>query len=119
MSLTNELSCRAALYARQKTTTELGEETFDYVLQGFVWAKIMPLGRAGALTGGVRDDLPGEVTASAMRHSIVLRANALPHPAEDMYLVYKGVRYNVDFWRPHYRRPDRIELICTMEVKTA
>lgn len=116
MSLTNELNCRVELFARQAEKTALGDTTFAYRSQGLLWAAIRPIGAAGTMTGGQETALPGDTTQVSVHHSITLRANALPHPAEDMYLIYKGVRYNVDFWRPHYRHPDRVELICTMEV---
>lgn len=116
MSLTNDLTCRVVLYARQQVTTALGDKDYAYVPQGGVWAKITPIGGTGTATGGRTAELAGDMAQIGVLHSITLRANALPHPADDMYLTYKGQRYNVKFWRPHYRRPDRVELICEMEV---
>lgn len=108
MSLTNDLTCRITLYARQQVTTALGDTSFDYVPQGQVWAQIQ-------VTGGNTQALPGDMQQARLAHSIIIRANALPHPADDMYAVYQGHRYNVEYWRPHYKHPDRVELICTME----
>lgn len=114
MSLTNDLNCRVTLYARQQVTTALGDTDFDYVPQGQVWAKIVP----STAQGGNTQALPGDMAQVGIRHIVTIRANALPHPAEDMYLTYKGHRYNVEYWQPHYKHPDRVELICTMETKT-
>ncbi|EOQ38311.1 head-tail adaptor protein [Butyricicoccus pullicaecorum] len=110
MSLTNDLTCRVTLYARQQVTTALGDTDFDYVPQGQVWAKILP-------TGGKVANLSGDMQQAQLSHTVTIRANALPHPAEDMYLTYKGHRYNVEYWQPHYKHPDRVELICMMETK--
>lgn len=113
MSLTNDLTCRVTLYARQQVTTALGDTAFDYVPQGQVWAKIVP----STAQGSNAQSLPGDMAQVGIRHIVTIRANALPYPAEDMYLTYKGHRYNVEYWRPHYKRPDRVELICMMETK--
>lgn len=109
MSLTNDLNCRVMLFARQQVITALGDIDFDYIPQGQVWAKIVP-------TGGSVATQPGDMTQAQLKHTITIRANALPHPAEDMYLIYKGHRYNVEYWRPHYKHPDRVELICMMQT---
>ena len=110
MSLTNDLNCRVMLYARQQVTTALGDIDFDYIPQGQVWANIVP-------TGGSVATQPGDMTQAQLKHTITIRANALPNVQEDMFVVHKNRRYNVDTWRPHYKRPDRVELLCTMEVQ--
>lgn len=110
MSLTNDLNCRVMLYARQQVTTALGDIDFDYIPQGQVWAKIVP-------TGGAVATQPGDMTQAQLKHTITIRANALPNVQEDMFVVHKNRRYNVDTWRPHYKMPDRVELLCTMEVQ--
>lgn len=110
MSLTNDLNCRVMLYARQQVKTALGDLSFDYVAQGKIWAQIK-------VTGGKVEAVPGGMRQAKLAHSIIIRANALPHPADDMYVVYKGHRYDVDYWRPYYKAPDRVELVCTMDPK--
>lgn len=110
MSLTNDLNCRVALYARHEVQTPLGDADFQPQLQCMCWAKIVP-------TGGTVATQPGDMTQAQLKHTITIRANALPNVREDMFIVHKGRRYNVDTWRPHYKMPDRVELLCTMEVQ--
>lgn len=114
MSLTNDLNCRVTIWARQSTDTAYGDTDLVHAPLCEVWAQIRPHGGLGRATGGNVTPMPGEMQEPYLRHSIIIRANALPSVTTDMYVTYQGRRYNVDFWRPHYQRNDRVELICTM-----
>ena len=116
MSLTNDLNCRVTIWARTNVTTDFGETDFIHAPLCEAWAQILPHGGAGRATGGNVTPMPADMREPYMRHSIILRANALPDCTTDMYVTYRGRRYDVDYWRPHYQRNDRVELICTMVI---
>lgn len=108
MSLTNDLNLRIAVYKTELHKTELGDIKPQYQLYKKVWASIRT-------TGSNLATQPADMTQAKLAHSIIVRANALPEIAEDMFFVYKDRRYNIDTWRPHYMHPDRLEIICTMD----
>lgn len=118
MSLTNDLNCRVTVWTPEQVTDEYGDTTYRPTPLCQVWAQILTHGGTARATGGVVSQLPGDMHEPMMRHSIIIRANALPHIAAGMYVTYKGMRYNVDFWRPHYKHNDRVELVCTMVPDT-
>lgn len=109
MSLTNELNCRIAVYKQTLNKTEFGDIKPKPELYRKVWASIR-------VTGGNLSTQPADMTQAKLAHSIIVRANALPEIAEDMFIIYQNHRYSIDTWRPHYLHPDRLELICTMDT---
>lgn len=108
MSLTNDLKLRIAVYKTELHKTELGDIKPKTELYKKVWASIRT-------TGSSLSTQPADMTQAKLVHSVIVRANALPELAEEMFIVYKNRRYNIDTWQPHYKHPDRIEIICTMD----
>lgn len=113
MSLSNDLNCRVAIYTRHAQTTQLGDTDFINQFRGFYWAKIVPIMSNSKNIVA----MPGDMQVASLRHIITVRANVMANVDEDMFVVYKNRRYNVDTWRYHYKSSAKIELICTMEAK--
>lgn len=115
MSLTNDLNCRVKVYARQPFLSEYGDTDFKDTLLCEIWAQILPHGGLGRATGGKMVSLPAGMQESKLQHSVIVRAGTIPAISTDLYITYKGARYNVDFIRPYYKSRDRLEMVCTME----
>lgn len=108
MSLTNDLNLRIAVYKPTLKKTGLGDNKPTVELYKKVWASIRT-------TGSSLSTQPADMTQAKLVHSVIVRANALPELAEEMFIVYKNRRYNIDTWLPHYKHPDRLEILCTMD----
>lgn len=111
MGLTNDLRHRVTVYARQPLENALGDQDFGYAPVASVWASIR-------VRSGKTEELAGEQERATVTHVVTIRANALPKLSPDMYLLYHGQRYDVQYWQPHYKRPDRVQLLCRLVVET-
>ena len=110
MGLTNDLRHRVTIYTRSKLNTEFGETDFGYAPLLSCYAAIRP-------KGGHEEIIEGEMRRANITHVITVRANALPTPQTDAYIMYKDQRYDVLYWQPHYKHNDRVELMCRMVVE--
>lgn len=110
MGLVNQLSHRITVHARREITTALGELDFDYPAIKTVWAAV-------AVQGASNETLPGDSIRAKITHKFTLRVNALPEIQPDMYFMMCGQKYTVLYWQPNYRRNDRIEVFCSLEVE--
>lgn len=110
MSLTNDLRHRVTVYTKQQQTTALGDMDFGYAPFAAIWAGIVP-------KTGKTEEIAGEQKRAAVTHVVTIRANALPDLNVDMYLMSRGQRYDVEYWQPHYKRPDRVQLMCRLVVE--
>lgn len=104
---------RIDVYAREESETEFGETDFEYRKIKTVWAGISVQN-----VGNLPEDLPGEVRAQRVSHRITVRAGAIEKPRNDMYFMYRGQRYDVEYYSPNYYRNDLIEFYCRLYIET-
>lgn len=107
-ALAEKLTCRVQLYGRTDTKENALEETdYKYGVIREMWAEIVPLSVSEREIQGV--ETYGEYT-----HRITVRS---PCPlSTDMYIVWKGKRFNIKSFEPHYRRKDRVIIMASLEV---
>lgn len=110
MALLNDLRYRVTVYGKQKTTNALGEVSYDYAPLRTVWAGI-------TITNGTVQTIPGDMERAQVSHRFTFRAGAMSDLTTDMYFLFRGQRYDVQWWQPHYKNLDRIEVLCSLVVE--
>lgn len=101
---------RIDVFSRTESKTEFGEITYLYDRTQTVWAEITP-------TSGRENTIPGASIQESITHKITVRNGAIKKPRNDMYFGYKGQRYEVMYFMPHYRRNDLIEFYCKLIIE--
>lgn len=101
---------RIDVFSRTEIKTEFGEITYLYERTQTVWAEITP-------TSGRENTIPGNSLQETITHKITVRNRAIKKPRNDMYFVFKGQRYEVMYFMPHYRRNDLIEFYCKLIIE--
>lgn len=102
---------RVDVFSKSESKTEFGELTYLYERTQTVWAEITP-------TSGRENTIPGKSIQESITHKITVRNGAIKKPRNDMYFVFKGQRYEVMYFMPHYRRNDLIEFYCKLIIET-
>lgn len=110
MGLCNDLRFPLTVYGQEEITTEIGETDFVYSPLRTVWAGL-------TVTGGRTETLPGDTERAQVTHKITLRVGTVPELSTDMYFVCQGQKYEVQWWQPHYKKRDRIEVMCKLVVE--
>ncbi len=101
---------RIDVYSKAESKTEFGEITYLYERTQTVWAEIKP-------TSGRENTLDGKSIQETITHKITVRNGAIKKPRNDMHFVFKGQRYEVMYYMPHYRRNDLIEFYCKLIIE--
>lgn len=104
----DSLNNRIDVYGKTSITNELGELDYSYDKIKSIWANIKPT------TGTVKTTL-GDILQVDMKYKITIRNNSLKELTNDMYFMYKGQKYNIDYSIPNFKYNDSIEIYCTME----
>lgn len=73
-----------------------------------IWAEIK------CTTGNVKT-VTGNILQVDIKYKITIRSNSLKELTNDMYFMYKGQKYNIDYSIPNFKYNDSIEIYCTME----
>lgn len=102
---------RIDVYSKTQAKTEFGEITYDYHKTQTIWAEILP-------TSGKIEDIDGQSIRADVTHKITVRNGAIKEPRNDMYFVFKGQKYEVLYFMPHYRRNDLIEFYTKLIIET-
>ncbi len=111
MGLPNDLKHRLTVLNKTPKENDNGETYYDYTEDGAIW---------GALTvvSGRTETLPGEAGRAAVTHKITIRPHACRLTTATRFL-YQGQRYDVQYWQPHYKRRDRIEVMVRLVVENS
>lgn len=108
--LSNRLRNQVDLYGKIKIENELGEVDYDFAKIKSIWAEITPqTGRTVTVVGNVEYE---EVT-----YKFVVRAGAIPKIENSMYFMFKGQRYDINYFNPNYKYRDTIEIICKLVME--
>ena len=109
MSLSNDLRHRLTVFNQQPFTNDIGETDYQYAPCGTIW---------GALTvvSGRTDTLPGETVRADVTHKLTIRPRACKLTTAT-YFEYQGQRYDVQYWQPHYKRRDRLEVLLKLVIE--
>lgn len=110
--LAERLSNRIDVYGKVKFINELDETDYRFEIIKSVWSEIISTG--GSLKTGQGDTIYANVT-----HKITVRNKAIPNLTNDMYFMYQGLRYDINFFQPNYRYKDCIEIMCNLVVQNS
>ena len=102
---------RIDVFLRTENKTEFGELTYDYKKVSSVWAEIIP-------ESGKENNIDGDSLRVSVSHKITVRNGAIKNPRNDMYFEFKGQRYEVIYFMPHYKKNDLIEFYCKLIIET-
>ncbi len=108
MALASELRHRLTVYQRVATIKD-GEDRYTYEEAGRVWGSL-------CVSRGVLESLAGGMERPDVTHRLLLRRGAC-HLATDTYFMYQGQRYDVLYWQPYYKKPDRVEVLLRMVIE--
>lgn len=108
--LADRLNNRIEVWGKVKFSNDFLEEDYKYDKLKSVWSEIIPTG--GSLATGQGDTIYEKVT-----HKITVRDRSIPNLMNDMYFMYKGLRYDINFFQPNYKYKDAIEIMCTLVVQ--
>lgn len=109
-NLSRRLSCFVDVYKKTKYENDYKEEDYKWDKLKSVWSEITPTG--GSLATGQGDTIYAKVT-----HKITIRDRSIPNLSNDMYFMYKGLRYDINFFQPNYKYKDAIEIMCTLVIQ--
>ena len=104
------LSNRIDVYGKVEKENELGEKDYTYDKIKTIWANILPT------TGSTRD-ATGEVVRTEMKYKITIRSDSLKELTNDMYFIYRGQRYDIDYYIPNFKYRDSMEIYCSLVVE--
>ena len=109
MSLTNDLKHRLTVFNKKPFKNDIGETDYEYAPDGTIW---------GALTvvSGRTETLLGETERAAVTHKLTIRPRSC-RLTTATYFEYQGQRYDVQYWQPHYKRRDRLEVFLKLVVE--
>lgn len=110
MNLASDLNCRIDVYGKVETTNVLNEKEYDYAKLKSVWASVIP--QNGGMQGS---DV--NVKYANVSHKIKLRKNAISDLCSDMYFLFQGQRYDIEYFNPNYKNRDIIEIFCNLVVE--
>ena len=103
-NLAGRLKNLTELYTREKTVNDYGEDSYIYKLYCRVWAEIIP-------QRGSEEKVAIDVRQS-VTHKFIIRNHI--KITNDMYFMFKGQKYNVLYYMPHYADRDIIEVYCKL-----
>lgn len=111
MDTLERLRHRVDVFSKAESKTELGELTYDYKKLSSVWAEITP-------KTGRENHIDGDSIQVSVTHKITVRNASIKEPRNDMYFVFRGQRYEVLYFMPHYKKNDLIEFYCKLIIET-
>ena len=109
MSRTQNLKPRRPEFKMLPFKNDMGRTDDRYAPDGTIW---------GALTvvAGRTESLPGEAERAAVTHKLTIRPRAC-RLTTATYFEYQGQRYDVQYWQPHYKRRDRLEVFLKLVIE--
>jgi SPP1 family predicted phage head-tail adaptor len=100
-----ELRHRIDIWGNVSTTNELGETEYSPSKIKTLWAAIMP--QTGKLQVQQANTILSNVT-----HKIIVRYGAGNDITQDMYIIFRGKRFNIDYILNPYFKNETLELFC-------
>ena len=106
-NLTRRLNNRIEVWGNVEYENELGEKDFQQEKIKTIWAEIK------CISGAVRTEI-GDILQTDMKYKFTIRTKSI-NIKNDMYFIYKGQRYDIDYNIPNFKYKDSIEVYCTLK----
>jgi len=108
--LSERLTNRIDVYGNVEFENELLEKDYKFNKIKSVWSEIT--------TGsGMLKSLPGNTSYANISHKITIRSKSIPNLTKDMYFIFKGQRYDIQYFNPSYKYQDSVEIFCSLVVE--
>lgn len=101
----NSLNHRVDIYSKTEVKNELGEVDYEYRKLKTVWAEIRP--QTGSLQQQQADTILANVT-----HKVIVRYDGCKDLNNDMYIMYRGKRFDIKYILNPYFSNETLELFC-------
>ncbi len=112
-NLTGKLRHKVDVYGRVEYTDAAGAVQYDYKKIKSVWCMITPI--LGERVRAVKTDVSGMVKVSETI-KFTMRINAIAIKP-DMYFMYKGQRYDIDYTVPFFKTMDVQEVYTQLVME--
>lgn len=114
LNISGKLKHKIDIYARKEYFDKSGAKGYDYVKLKSTWAAISPI--IGERVRVVKKDKIGgmEYTSSTIR--FILRIDAV-RVTKDMYFVYRGQKFDVDYALPIYKDMKYQEVYTQLRIE--
>lgn len=99
-NVAGKLKHKVDVYGKKEYKDDVGAVKYKYVKIKSVWCAIVPI--LGERSRAVNNEKMGDMIYSSLSIKFVMRINALI-AGNDMYFVYKGQRYDVDYAVPYFK----------------
>lgn len=109
MGLTNDLKHRLTVLNLKQVETETGDTDYEYAEDGRVWGGL-------SVVSGRTETLPGDMERANVTHRLLLRRGACRLATSTRFL-FRGQRYDVLYWQPHYKLADRVEVLLKLVIE--
>jgi len=100
-----ELRHRIEIWGRKKVENELGETDYINTKINTIWAAIIP--QTAKLQSA-----PADTILSNTTHKIIVRYSAGKDIKQDMYILFKGHRFDIKYILNPYFKNETLEIFC-------
>lgn len=115
-NIAGKLKHRVDVYAGREYTDEGGALKYRYDKIKSVWCAIVPI--LGERSRAIKNESTGGMIYSSVTIKFIMRINAL-NVENDMYFVYKGQRYDVDYAVPYFKDMQYQEVYTQLRVENS
>ncbi len=110
MNRAGQLRHQIAVYAARDARDDTDESYSEYYELRKIWAKIVPV-------SGRTETIDGDMERMAVTHRVFIRTAALPELASEMYFMYRGQKYEVQYFMPVYNQRGWTEIGCVLTTE--
>lgn len=96
---------RIDIYGNSEIENELGEIDYSSVLLKTIWANIIP--QTGSLQKQQANTILSNVT-----HKIIVRYESANDVTQDMYIMFRGKRFDIKYILNPYFKNESLEIFC-------
>lgn len=112
-NVAGKLKHKVDVYSRKAYKDEVGAVKYKYEKIKSVWCAIIPI--LGERSRAIKNEKMGDMIYSSVTIKFIMRLNALT-VANDMYFVYKGQRYDIDYAVPYFKDMQYQEVYTQLRV---
>jgi SPP1 family predicted phage head-tail adaptor len=101
---------KVEIWGRTKTKNEIGETVYKHSLINTIWAAIVP--QTGTLQRQQVETILSKVT-----HKIIVRYASGKDVTQDMYIMFRGKRFDIKYILNPYFKNETLEIFCEEVVE--
>lgn len=103
-------SNRLEVWGNVAFENELAEKDYKPEKIKSIWCEIIPI-------TGYTQNKEGGQDNSVTKFKIKVRDKAIINLSKDMFFMFKGQKYDIDYFIPNFKTRNEIEIFCTLEVR--